>query len=188
MLAIAVREETNRPQLHQCFTHAKEGRVAKEMSAGPIGSLQTASFWRTITRGPGVFGIAVAVSLAGCTATRTSSGTSPQRSGASSSRSALDAALQPGDVSGLHRCALSGTVTNAIDALRTQGGTDQASRLETTWSDLKVGGAQEAAYVEYVSTDSDCGANPPSGKAVVNIVVKFDGEQHATAAYQSGGL
>jgi hypothetical protein len=89
-------------------------------------------------------------------------------------KSASDTALQGGDVSGLHRCSLSGSIKDAIGS--------------KTWSDLQAGGAQEAAYVEYVTSDSDCGANPPSGKVALNIVVKFDSEQHATAAYQSGGL
>jgi len=103
-------------------------------------------------------------------------------------KSASDAALQGGDVSGLHRCSFSGSITGAIDSIRKQGATVQASGLEKTWSDLKAGGAQEAAYVEYVTSDSDCRANPPSGKTALNIVVKFDNDQHATAAYQSGGL
>src|SRR5437879_5792813 len=114
----------------------EERKMTKEMSAGSFGWLQNPSRRGTIiNRGLAVFGIAVVVSLAGCSATS---------NGASSSRSALDAALQPSDVGQLYRCALSGTVTNAIDALRTQGATDQASRLETTWSGLKVGGAQDA--------------------------------------------
>jgi hypothetical protein len=108
-------------------------------------------------------------------------------------KSAIDAALQSGDVSGgPHRCALSGSITSAIDAINKHN-TAGADQLRTMWSDLKAGGAQEAAYVVYAMNDSDCFATSSqssygSAKIVFNIVAKFDTEQHAMAAYRSGAL
>lgn len=59
------------------------------------------------------------------------------------------------------------------------------------WSDLMAGGAQEAAYIVYAMEDSVCFATSAqsssgSAKFVGNVVAKFDTDQHAMAAYQSG--
>jgi hypothetical protein len=107
--------------------------------------------------------------------------------------SASDAALQNNDVSGvsgsLHRCALSGSFDNAIAAIKKQGNPNGADSLQKMWSDLKAGGAQEGAYVAYATQDSDCGATSShSAKTIYNIVIKFDSQEHAGTAYQSGAL
>jgi hypothetical protein len=105
-----------------------------------------------------------------------------------SETSALEAALQDGDVTGLHRCALSGSYPHAIAAELQAGHTD--SSLPAAWSRLQAEGARDAVVVEYAALQSDCLLTPSqvSGKTVVNFVVKFDTEQRATAAYQAGSI
>jgi hypothetical protein len=93
-----------------------------------------------------------------------------------------------------HRCALSGPIENAIEAIRKKGKTDGAESLQKVWSGMKAGGAQEGAYVVYSMEVLDCPSTDltfqtlRSPTQIFNIVVKFDNEEHATAAYQSGAI
>jgi hypothetical protein len=112
----------------------------------------------------------------------------------SGNATAIEAALQDSDVVGAlgrpHRCALSGSIDTAIAAIRSQGNPTGADSLQTMWSNLKAGGAQEGAYVVYMTSDHDCPSTTfgPTMASLSNIVVKFDTAEHATAAFQSGAL
>jgi hypothetical protein len=86
--------------------------------------------------------------------------------------------LQPGDVPGMHRCDVSGDVTNVLN--------DEKARRSpaydvnaTEWEQWRRQGAVDAYFVVYGQTAGDCAAasdsstGAPQGRLMVGLVVQF---------------
>jgi hypothetical protein len=92
--------------------------------------------------------------------------------------------LQPGDVSGLQRCADSGDVQTL---LRQEKANHQPGYYvnATEWEQWKTQGATEAYFAAYGRTSADCdalsvaGTGAPTGGLMAGLVVKF--KDHSTA-------
>src|SRR5260370_23596016 len=93
-----------------------------------------------------VLGLLVVLTLVGCTT-----------AAHTKSVSAQSIALQPGDVSGLVKCALSGDIQTVI---RREKSNDQAaaSQYAAEWEQWKTQGATEAYFAAYGQTSTDCDA------------------------------
>jgi hypothetical protein len=100
-------------------------------------------------------------------------------------------ALQPGDVSGLQRCADSGDVQTVLSAEKSnhQPGYYQNA---TEWEQWKMQGATAAYFAAYGRTAADCdaltttGAGAPSGGLMAGLVVKFKDPATASRTYRAG--
>ena len=124
-----------------------------------------------------VLGLLVVLTLAGCTtATHTNS------------VSAQSIALQPGDVSGLVKCAGSGDIQTVI---RREKSNDAASQYAAEWEQWKTQGATEAYFAAYGQTSTDCdalstiGTGAPTGGLIAGLVVTFKDQAIAARTYRA---
>ena len=99
-------------------------------------------------------------------------------------------APQPGDVSGLQRCAESGDVKAVL--LDERSSNPEAYALNSTeWQQWKSQGALEAYFAVYGRTASDCdalsasGTGAPSGGLMAALIVKFKSEANAARTYRA---
>ena len=115
--------------------------------------------------------VAVAMVMAGCQAPAgTAAGdTSPTPKSIS---------LQPGDVPGMQRCAISGDVINVLGQEKATGSPAYAINA-TEWAQWKQQGATDAYFAVYGRTASDCAAasdsstGAPTSGVMVGLVVQF---------------
>lgn len=99
-------------------------------------------------------------------------------------------ALQPGDVSGLQRCAGSGDVQTLLREEKTN---HQPGYYEnaTEWEQWKTQGATEAYFAAYGRTPADCdalsgaGTGAPTGGLMAGLVVKFKDQAHAPKTFRA---
>jgi hypothetical protein len=109
-------------------------------------------------------------------------------------RSAEDIAVQAADVSGLTRCAQSGSPDDVGKALRSAGDTAGAERLASSWTDAKASGGQSANFVGYTASPSDCleimssqtDVSNVQGMWVASYVIVFSTDSQAQAAWKAG--
>jgi len=114
-----------------------------------------------------LLGLLVVLTLVGCTT-----------AAHANSVSAQSIALQPGDVSGLLKCARSGDIQTVI---RREKSSDQvaASQYAAEWEQWKTLGATDAYYAAYGQTSTDCdalstiGTGAPTGGLIAGLVVTF---------------
>ena len=98
-------------------------------------------------------------------------------------------ALQPGDVSGLQKCADSGDVDSV---LRDQQATHNAAygQNATEWAQWKLQGATDAYFAVYGRGPADCAAmsdastGAPQGGLMVGLVVKFKSDAKAARNFK----
>jgi hypothetical protein len=127
----------------------------------------------------GILGLLVVLTLVGCTT-----------AAHTKSVSAQSIALQPGDVSGMQRCAGSGDVQTVI---RRERSSDQAVSDEhaAEWEQWKTQGATEAYFAAYGRTAADCdaltttGRGAPAGGLLAALVVKFKNQTVAARTYRA---
>jgi len=126
-----------------------------------------------------VVGLLVVLTLVGCTTAAHVNGVSAQ-----------SIALQPGDVSGLVKCARSGDIQTVITRERSD---DQAaaSQYAAEWEQWRTQGATEAYYAAYGQTSTDCdalstiGAGAPTGGLIAGLVVTFKDQAIAARTYRA---
>jgi hypothetical protein len=126
-----------------------------------------------------VLGLLVVPTLVGCTTAAHANGVSAQ-----------SIALQPGDVSGLVKCARSGDIQTVITQERSN---DQAaaSQYAAEWEQWKTQGATEAYYAAYGQTSTDCdalsaiGTGAPTGGLIAGLVVTFKDQAIAARTYRA---
>jgi hypothetical protein len=125
-----------------------------------------------------VLGLLVVLTLVGCTT-----------AAHTNSVSAQSIALQPGDVSGLVKCAGSGDIQTVI---RREKSNDAASQYAAEWEQWKTQGATQAYFAAYGQTSTDCdalsaiGTGAPTGGLIAGLVVTFKGQAIATRTYRAG--
>ena len=98
-------------------------------------------------------------------------------------------ALQPGDVPGMHRCAVSGDVTAVLSDEKRQN-SPAYDMNATEWEQWKQQGAIDAYFVVYGQTTADCAAasdsstGAPRGRLMVGLVVQFQDPNGAARNFQ----
>jgi hypothetical protein len=126
-----------------------------------------------------VLGLLIVLTLVGCTT-----------AAHTRSASAQSIALQPGDVSGLVKCAGSGDIQAVIGRAKSM---DQvaASHYAAEWEQWRTQGATEAYYAAYGQTSTDCNAlstignGAPTGGLIAGLVVKFKNQAVAARTYRA---
>jgi hypothetical protein len=124
-----------------------------------------------------VLGLLVVLTLVGCTT-----------AAHANSVSAQSIALQPGDVSGLVRCASSGDIQTVI---RREKSNSAASQFAAEWEQWKTQGATDAYYAAYGQTSTDCdalstiGTGAPTGGLIAGLVVTFKDQAIAARTYRA---
>src|SRR5882762_9329011 len=114
---------------------------------------------------------------------------------ASEVATASSVAVQPGDLSGMVRCDLSGDINSYLDKIKTKDPSTYTS-TKTQWETAQNNGATAAQVMFYTDTEANCASveskvsNIPSAsyKLVVNFVVQFKDEASAAAGYNSGSI
>jgi hypothetical protein len=105
--------------------------------------------------------------------------------------SAQSIALQPGDVTGLQRCAGSGDVRTVVQEEKAISPT-VSDEHATEWEQWRTRGATEAYYAFYGKTAADCdaltvaGLGAPTGGLMAGLVVKFKDEAVAARTFRAG--
>ncbi len=126
-----------------------------------------------------VLGLLVVLTLVGCTTAAHTNRVSAQ-----------SIALQPGDVSGLVKCAGSGDIQTVIGREKSN---DQvaASQYAAEWEQWKTQGATEAYFAAYGQTSTDCdalskiGTGAPTGGLIAGLVVTFKDQAIAARTYRA---
>jgi hypothetical protein len=126
-----------------------------------------------------VLGLFVLLTLMGCTT-----------AAHTTSVSAQSIALQPGDVSGLVKCAGSGDIQTVIGREKSNDKV-AASQYAAEWEQWRTQGATEAYYAAYGQTSTDCdalstiGTGAPTGGLIAGLVVKFKDQAIAARTYRA---
>lgn len=98
-------------------------------------------------------------------------------------------ALQPGDLPGMHRCAVTGAVPSVLSDEKSSG-SPAYDMNATEWEQWKRQGAVDAYFAVYGRTAADCAAasdastGAPQGGLVVGLVVQFRDANGAAQNYQ----
>jgi len=125
--------------------------------------------------------MAVAMALAACQ-------TSPAHSTARAPNP-QSIALQPNDVPGMQRCAVSGDVVTVLKQEKAQR-SPSYDRNATEWEQWKLQGATDAYFAVFGRTASDCAAasnasaGAPTGGLMVALVVEFRDTNVAARNFQ----
>ena len=97
--------------------------------------------------------------------------------------------LQPGDLPGMHRCAVSGDVTAVLQDEKSQRSPAYDVNA-TEWEQWKQQGAVDAYFAVYGQSAADCAAasdsstGAPPGGLMVGLVVQFHDTRKAMANFQ----
>ncbi len=124
-----------------------------------------------------VLGLLVVLTLVGCTTAAHTNRVSAQ-----------SIALQPGDVSGLVKCAGSGDIQTVI---RREKSNDAASQYAAEWEQWKTQGATAAYFAAYGQTSTDCdalstiGTGAPTGGLIAGLVVTFKDQAIAARTFRA---
>jgi len=125
--------------------------------------------------------MAVVMALAACQ-------TSPAHSTATAPNP-QSIALQPNDVPGMQRCAVSGDVVTVLKQEKAQR-SPSYDRNATEWEQWKLQGATDAYFAVFGRTASDCAAasnasaGAPTGGLMVALVVEFRDTNVAARNFQ----
>ncbi len=98
-------------------------------------------------------------------------------------------ALQPGDLPGMQRCAVSGDVISVLNAEKSQGSPAYDVNA-TEWEQWKVQGAIDAYFAVYGQTSADCAAasdsstGAPTSGVMAGLVVEFKDTGGAARNFQ----
>jgi hypothetical protein len=98
-------------------------------------------------------------------------------------------ALQPGDLPGMHRCAVSGDVTAVLQEEKSQNSPAYDVNA-TEWEQWKQQGAVDAYFAVYGRTAADCAAasdsstGAPRGGLIAGLVVQFQDTGGAARNFQ----
>lgn len=97
--------------------------------------------------------------------------------------------LQPGDLPGMTRCAVSGDVTSVLRSEKLSG-SPAYDRNATEWEQWKQQGAVDAYFAVYGRTPADCAAamdgssGAPTGGLMAGLVVQFGDTSRAARNFQ----
>jgi hypothetical protein len=98
-------------------------------------------------------------------------------------------ALQPADLPGMHRCAVTGAVASVLTDEKNSG-SPAYDMNATEWEQWKRQGAVDAYFAVYGRTAADCAAasdsstGAPQGGLIVGLVVQFRDTNGAAQNYQ----
>ncbi len=126
-------------------------------------------------------GVALAVALTGCAPFARTATAKPA--------TVQSIAVQPGDVPGMTRCAVSGDVNTVLKDEKSQSSPDYDHNA-TEWEQWKQQGAVDAYFAVYGRTAADCAAasdtstGAPQGGLIAGIVVQFRDTDGAAKNFQ----